>query len=524
MPGPGTPAYPGPAVTDGQDPEVPPVRRYRLFIGGEFVDSASGETFETRSPSDGSVVASVALAGAEDVDRAVTAARRAADEGPWPAMPPAERAAIMLRIWEDLTDRQSEISELESQDAGQTLRMATLFGVPYGNEFWRFLAELGGKLELTESVPDYAFPARAWEFVLREPYGVCGAIVPWNVPYIEAVWKLAPALVTGNTVVLKPALETPVTALELAAVIAESDLPPGVVNVIPGHGVPAGEALVTDPRVDKLSFTGSTETGTRIMQLASAHLPKLTLELGGKSPNILLDDADLDMAVPGALWGVFLHQGQICQAGTRLFVPAGLYDEVVARLVEATEALTVGPAADFASDLGPLLNQRQFDTVERYVRIGREEGAKLLTGGHRLTDGLPEGGRYFAPTVFGEVDNSMRIAQEEIFGPVLSVIRYDDVDEAVRLANDSVFGLAGSVWSRDVGRALAVVRRLKTGTVWVNDHQLIGPHAPFGGYKRSGIGREHGIWGLKEYLQTKYVRVSQERTRDEKFWFQILGL
>jgi aldehyde dehydrogenase (NAD+) len=511
-------------VTGGRDPEVPTVREYRLFIGGEFVDAVSGETVGSRNPSDGSVVASVARAGAEDVGRAVAAARRAADEGPWPSMRPAERTARMLRIFQGLVARQSEIAELESLDAGQTLRMATLFGVPYGNEFWRFLAELGGKLEPTEPVPEYAFPTPAWEFVLREPYGVCGAIVPWNVPYMAAMWKLAPALVTGNTVVLKPALETPVTAMELAAVIAESDLPPGVVNVIPGDGVPAGEALVTDPRVDKLSFTGSTETGTRIMQLASGHLPKLTLELGGKSPTILLDDADLDLAIPGAMWGVFLHQGQICQAGTRLFVPAGLYDEVVARLVEATEALTVGPAADFASDLGPLLNRRQLDTVERYVRMGRGEGAKLLTGGHRLTEGLPEGGRYYAPTIFGEVDNAMRIAQEEIFGPVLTVIRYGDVEEAVRVANDSIFGLAGSVWSRDVGRALAVVRRLKTGTVWVNDHQLIGPHAPFGGYKRSGFGREHGIWGLKEYLQTKYVRVAQERTKDEKFWFQILGL
>jgi aldehyde dehydrogenase (NAD+) len=511
-------------VTDGQDAEVSPGRQYRLFIGGELVDAASGETFESRSPSDGSVVASVARAGAGDVDRAVAAARLAADEGPWPSMRPSERATIMIQIWDALVARQSEVAELESLDAGQTLRMATLFGVPYGNEFWRFLAELGGRLELTEPVPEYAFPTPAWEFVLREPYGVCGAIVPWNVPYMQAMWKLAPALVTGNTVVLKPAIETPVTALELAAVIAESDLPPGVVNVIPGDGVPVGEALVADPRIDKLSFTGSTETGSRIMQLASSHLPKLTLELGGKSPSILLDDADLDLAIPGAMWGVFLHQGQLCQAGTRLFVPAGLYDEVVARLVEVAEGLTVGPATDFASDLGPLLNQRQLDTVERYVRIGQDEGAKLLTGGHRIADRLPEEGRYFAPTIFGEVDNSMRIAQEEIFGPVLSVIRYRDVDEAVRMANDSIFGLAGSVWSRDVGRALAVVRRLKSGTVWVNDHQLIGPHAPFGGYKRSGFGREHGIWGLKEYLQTKYVRVSQERTKDEKFWFQILGL
>jgi aldehyde dehydrogenase (NAD+) len=500
------------------------MREFTLFIGGEFVDSAGGETCESHNPSTGEAVARVAKGTPQDMERAIGAARDAFDRGPWPRMTPADRASVMGRAFEIMQRRQDELAQLEAEDAGHTMRMASLFTVPYAIEFWRHLTELGARFDYEEPVEPYHFPSPTWHFVLREPFGVCAGITPWNFPFLMVTWKLAPALITGNTIVLKPAMETPLTALAMAEIIEEAGFPPGVVNIVPGPGPSAGEALVTDPRVDKVSFTGSTEVGRRIMQLASGTLKKVTLELGGKSPNILLDDADLDIALPGSLWATLMHQGQACESGTRMFVPSSMYDEVTARLVELAEGLTVGSAMDFSSDLGPILNRTQFDVVERYVQIGQDEGAKLLTGGHRVTDGLPEGGHYYAPTIFGDVDNGMKIAQEEIFGPVLAVIRYDGVDEAITMANDSIYGLAGGVWSRDIPRALSVARRLRTGTVWVNDWHLLSPAAPHGGYKQSGVGREFGPWGISEHLQVKYVRVDQVQTSEQKFWFRVIGL
>ena len=496
---------------------------YRLFIDGEFVDAMDGRTFETRNPSDGSTIASVSRAGPQDVDRAVEAARRAFDQGPWGTMSIPDRLKILARMGQIMSERQSELSEIEARDAGHTLRMANLFTVPLAVYHWQYLVEAAAKLDPIEAVPETGFPAPAWEMVQREPYGVCAGIIPWNFPFIMAVWKAAPALAMGNTLVLKPSPYTPLTALELAAIGAEAGVPKGVLNVVPGTGPVAGEALVTDPRVDKVSFTGSTGVGRRIMQLASATIKNVTLELGGKSANILLDDADLDIAVPGALWASYLHQGQICHSGTRCFVPASLYDEATARMVELAEGLKVGSALDFESDMGPVIDRRQFDTIQRYVQIGQDEGAKLLTGGG-VPPGVPEGGYYVEPTIFGDVDNSMRIAQEEIFGPVLSVIRYESVEDAIRMANDSMYGLAGGVWSRDIPRALTVAKRLQTGTVWINDYHLISAAAPFGGFKQSGIGRELGTWGLLQFVQPKYIRVDQTPTKEQKFWFQVLGL
>jgi acyl-CoA reductase-like NAD-dependent aldehyde dehydrogenase len=501
------------------------MREYKLFIDGEWVDAASGETFETNSPSDGSVVGRVARGGREDMARAVHSARNAFESGAWSNLSMEERSARMMKAWEALSAALPELSQIEAEDAGHTLRLANLFSIAMGVENWKNIAGLAATLPETEPVPWNDYPAPAWGFVRREPYGVTAAITPWNFPFILMMWKVAPALATGNTVVVKPASYTPLSTLEFARVLQETDLfPPGVINVVPGPGAAAGEELATNALVDKVAFTGSTEVGRRIMQLASGTVKKVTLELGGKSANILLDDADLDIAIPGSLWATFLHQGQVCHSGTRLLVPASIHDEVIARLVEMAESLKIGSALDFESDLGPLIHRTQYETVERYVQSGLEQGAKLVTGGERALVPGHEGGYYYKPTIFTDVTNDMRIAQEEIFGPVLSVIRYESVEDAIKIANDSIYGLGGGVWSKDVPRAINVAKRIRTGTVWINDYHLVNAFAPFGGYKQSGVGRELGTWGLREYQQTKYIHVDQVPSKQQKFWYQILGL
>ncbi|HEX9776098.1 MAG TPA: aldehyde dehydrogenase family protein [Actinomycetota bacterium] len=501
------------------------LREYKLFIDGEWADAESGETFDSVNPSTGEVAGRVARAAPADVRRAVEAARRSFDAGAWSSLSFKERSARMLQAFEVLRDRVPDLAQIEAEDAGHTLRMANLFSIAVGVENWRVTAELAGRLDEHEQLPFNDFPATSWGVARREPIGVCAAITPWNFPFILMIWKVAPALAMGNAVVIKPATYTPQSTLEFARIMNETGLfPPGTINVVPGPGAEVGEELATNPLVDKVAFTGSTEVGRRVMALASQTIKKVTLELGGKSANIMLDDADLDIAVPGSLWATFLHQGQICHSGTRLFVPSSLHDEVIARLVEAAESLTIGSALDFGSDMGPLVNRTQCETVERYVQVGLDQGAKLVTGGERVEVPGCEGGFYYRPTIFTDVGNDMRIAQEEIFGPVLSVIRYDSVEDAIAMANDSIYGLGGGVWSRDVPRALGVAKRLRTGMVWINDYHMINSYAPFGGYKQSGIGRELGIYGLNEYQETKFIHVDQVPTKEQKFWFQILGL
>ena len=495
----------------------------KLFINGEWVAPQSGETFATYAPSTGEKLADVAKAGRDDAARALKAARTAFDDGPWPKMSGKERAERLRKVGELINERQGEIAEIEARDGGGTIKKAMFADVPGA------VSTLNTFADLAENQPDVVErgespfpPAKSW--ARYEPYGVCSGIVPWNFPFLMAGWKIAPAIAAGNTSVLKPASFTSLSAIEMVKAVQEADIPPGVVNLITGPGGSAGEELAQHPLVDKVAFTGSTEVGRRIMQLASGTVKKVTLELGGKSANIVLDDADLDLAAAGVLWGTFFHNGQVCESGTRALVSRKIYDEFVGMLVERTGKLVIGDNMDMATDLGPLVAPSQVDTTERYVKLGLDEGAKLLCGGSKPTD-LPAGldqSAYFLPTIF-EADNSMKIAQEEIFGPVLCVIPFDSDDEAIKIANDSIYGLGGGVWSKNLDRAHGIAAAMRTGTVWVNDYHMITPTQPFGGYKQSGIGRELGDFGYNEYRQVKHVWQNTATDRNGYLHFSALS-
>src|SRR6266540_4316736 len=491
---------------------------YQLLIGGELIDAASGATFDSIDPSTGEAFAKVAKGGAEDAHRAVQAARKAFNEGPWPRMKGRERAGYLLKVADLVKQHGAELAELEARDSGGTIRKAKNADVGMVISTFRTFAELASRENDEEAI---GHGPASLNYLRREPIGVCAAITPWNFPIQMAAWKMAPAIAAGNAVVLKPASYTPLTSIELGRLCLEAGLPEGVVQVLSGPGAAAGESLVESPLVDKVAFTGSTEIGRRIMQLASGTIKKCTLELGGKSPSIVLDDVDMDYAVDGVLWGIFFHSGQVCTAGSRAFVQRSVYEDVVAELVKRAEEMQVGPAMDPASDTGPVVAQSQLDTVERYVEIGHQEGAKLLTGGERPSVAGHEGGYFYRPTVFSG-DNSMVIAQEEVFGPVLVVIPFEDDAEAVAQANDSIYGLGGAVWSGNTPRAVKVAEGLRTGTVWINDYHMINPRYPFGGYKQSGLGREHGRVGFDEYREIKHIHVDLNgQVRGRHPWWDI---
>ena len=474
----------------------------KLFIDGEFRDARGGATFTTINPATEEPIAEVAAATPEDVDDAVAAARRAYESGPWAEMPARDRGRLLWRLGELLRERIEEVAVLETLDNGKPIFESRYVDIPMVADVLQYYAGWADKVH-GEVIP---VSGKALDYTLREPLGVVAAIVPWNFPLLLASWKIAPALAMGNTVVVKPASNTSLSALKLAELAADVGLPPGVLNVVTGSGSVVGNALVEHRGVDKIAFTGATSTGQDILRRSADTLKKITLELGGKSPNVVLEDADLDAAVKGATIGIFYGKGEVCAAGSRLFVQRSIAEEFIDRVVERAERMAPADPMDPKTRMGAIVSQGQMDTVLGYVDAGKSQGARLRTGGERADIGTGKG-YFMRPAVFDQVDNDMTIAREEIFGPVLAAITFEDEDEAVRLANDTPYGLAAAVWSRDIGRAHRVARRLQAGTVWVNTYNRYDAAAPFGGYKESGYGRELGKHALEHYTQTKNVWV-----------------
>jgi acyl-CoA reductase-like NAD-dependent aldehyde dehydrogenase len=471
----------------------------RLYIDGQWVDAKSGATFKTINPATEEPLTEVAEGGAEDIDLAVKAARRAYDSGPWARMSASDRGRILWKIGDLLEANVQEIGRVETLDQGKTITESTRVDVPLAADCFRYFAGWATKIE-GETIP---VRAPSLNYTLREPLGVVGAITPWNFPILMAAWKIAPALAAGNCVVLKPAKETPLTALLVAEMAQEAGLPPGVLNVVPGRGTVAGQALVDHPMVSKIAFTGSTEVGRDIMRRGTDTLKRLTLELGGKSPHIVFADADLDMAVRGASTGIFYNKGEVCTAGSRLFLEEGVHDAFVDRLQSQVGKLVQGDPLDPKTRLGPQVSEAQMRQVLGYVDTGKKEGARLVCGGER-----PAGKGFFVrPTIFTGVRNDMTLAREEIFGPVLAVLRFKDLEEVLAAANDTIYGLAAGVWTRDIKKAHKTARMLQAGTVWINSYGLYDSAMPFGGVKQSGFGRELGREGLLEYTRTKSVWV-----------------
>ena len=480
--------------------------RTRLWIGNEWADPEDSATFATVNPATDEVIAEVAEARAQDIDRAVTAARTAFRDGRWRRMNPHKRSRLLWKLADLVDANADELGLLETQDNGKPYFEARRIDVPGVAQTLRYYAGLADKVQ-GDTIP---VPGPFLNYTLREPVGVVGAIIPWNFPLSMAAWKVAPALACGNTVVLKPAEQTPLTALRLGELAAEAGFPPGVLNVVPGFGETAGAALVRHPGVDTISFTGSTEVGRIIMREAAATLKKVSLELGGKSPNIVFADADLGVAVKGAATGVFYGKGEVCAAGSRILVERAVHEEFVEGLKAQAAKATVGDPMAPTTRLGAIVSEEQLDRVMGYVEAGRRDGANLVAGGERVK--VNGRGNFVSATVFSDVDPGMTIAREEIFGPVAAVIPFDDVDDAIAKANDSLYGLAAGVWTRDIGKAHRLAHEIDAGTVWVNTFNQYAPGSPFGGYKESGFGRDLGFHSaLEKYTHLKSVWVALDR-------------
>jgi len=472
----------------------------QMLINGKWVDSASGKTFPTYNPATGEVLANVAEGDREDINRAVSAARAAFDKGPWRNTTPSERGRLIWKLADLIEKHAEEFAQLESLDNGKPVSIARVADIPGTIDLFRYMAGWATKIE-GNTIPLSAHGAKFLAYTLREPVGVVGQIIPWNFPLMMASWKLGPALAAGCCVVLKPAEQTPLSALLLGELIQEAGFPDGVVNIVPGYGETAGAALAAHPNVDKVAFTGSTEVGKLIVQAAAGNLKKVSLELGGKSPNVVFQDAEIDNAIPGAAMAIFFNHGQCCCAGSRLYVEDRQFDKVVEGVSQLASKIRVGPGLEPTTDMGPLVSEEQLNRVCGYLESGYAEGAKATVGGSRQG----ERGYFVKPTVLVNTSENMKVVKEEIFGPVVTAIPFKDVDDLVAKANNTTYGLAAGVWTRDIKKAHRIASELRAGTVWINCYNVFDPALPFGGYKQSGWGREMGHEVLELYTEVKAV-------------------
>ena len=479
------------------------MKNYSMLINGQLVVAKSKAAREIRDPANGELVATVPESSREDVAAAIQAARVAFDQGTWRKTTALDRGKFLFKIADGIRAHAKQLAELEVKNCGKPLAEAE-FDVTDAANCFEFYGGLATKIH-GETMQ---VPANSLSFVVREPIGVCGQIIPWNYPLLMASWKLAPALAAGNTCVLKPSELTPLTALELAQILIAVELPAGVVNIVTGPGAGAGEELASSALVDKVAFTGGTTTGRKVMTGATGNLKKISLELGGKNPNIVFADADFECAVDGALFGAFANQGEVCSAGSRLLVEKSIHKKIVSAMLEKIPRIKLGHGLTAGVKMGPLISAAHREKVESYIQIGKDEGATLVCGGKRPSDKDLAKGNFLEPTIFDNVKPTMRIAREEIFGPVLAVIPFETEEEAVRLANDTEYGLAAAVWTKDVTRAIRVIQQLRAGITWVNTYHPTFNELPWGGYKQSGTGRELGLYGIEEYLETKQVNIN----------------
>jgi acyl-CoA reductase-like NAD-dependent aldehyde dehydrogenase len=495
------------------------MREIKLFINGEFKNSSENLSYITTNPANGESVAKVQLPSKKDIDEAVESAERSFYSKEWRDMDKNKRADLLLAISEKIKERRAELTELEIQDSGSTIRKAKA-DVANASSYFKVLSKQLREFEFELQDTGATSPGFSKNFRVYQPVGVCAQIIPWNFPLVMAAWKIGPIIATGCTTVLKSAQETPVTASILSEIIRDVGVPAGVVNIITG-GANEGSYLTQHAKVKKIAFTGSTNVGRIIMQSAAKDLKNISLELGGKSANIVLDDADLDIAVDGALYAFLYHSGQACDSGTRLLVQSGIYSAFLDRFKQRIAQIKIGTPDDPTTSIGPVINQKQFNTIMNYIQNTKNEEAKVVYGGERVVGGAFDKGYYIQPTAF-EISSDNKIFFEEIFGPVVGIIKFNTLEDAIKIANNSYYGLAGAVWSKDENKAIQIAKKLEAGTVWVNEYHLLNPGMPFGGFKQSGIGREMGKEGLMSYLEVQHLWISDCNTRDKKPWLDAI--